>query len=81
MYQHTILEPKTLYFEPEYRTCPHCHKRIQKHIVCNGARWHVHRWDSNGTHCSEQDCEDNHGIGKCTETLRDKHGNKYEAIR
>lgn len=74
MYQHTILEPKTLTFEPEYRTCPRCHKRIQKHIFCNGARWHIHSYFGikgidgklhSVIKCSEPDCEDNHGVGKC----------------
>ena len=27
-----------------------------KHIRCEGARFHVLSWDSNGTHCSEPDC-------------------------
>lgn len=65
MYSHTILVPKTLTFEPEYYECPYCHKRIQKHILCEGARWHVLRWDNLGCHCSESNCEDNHGIEKC----------------
>ena len=69
-YIHTVLAPKELVFEPEYRECPYCHKRIQKHIVCEGARWHVTSWFSNfsGTAssiCSESDCERNHGPGKC----------------
>jgi len=65
MYNHTILVPKVITFKPEYRKCPCCGKQIQKHIVCEGARWHVPRWDSNGEHCSEPDCERNHGEGKC----------------
>ena len=65
MYKHTVLVPKTVFFKPEYRKCTHCGEQIQKHIVCEGARWHVYSWDNNGTHCSEPDCEDNHGKGKC----------------
>lgn len=65
MYSHMILVPERLVFGPEYRKCPICKQRIQKHIICEGARWHVHSWDSNGRHCSEPDCEDNHGKGKC----------------
>lgn len=65
MYSHTILVPKKLVFEPTYYKCPYCHKRIQKHINCEGARWHIHIWDSLGTHCSEPDCEDNHSRGQC----------------
>ncbi len=67
MYSHTILVPKTLTFKPEYRECPYCGKWIQKHIVCEGARWHILSWSNLGRHCSEPNCEDNHGIGKCAE--------------
>ncbi len=69
MYSYTILVPKTktITFKSKYYECPDCHKRIQKHIICEGARWHVHSWNSSGTHCSESDCEDNHGKGKCIE--------------
>jgi hypothetical protein len=45
--------------------CPLCGKMVEKHIVEEGARFHVHWWDTKGTHCSEKDCEDNHGFGKC----------------
>lgn len=30
-----------------------------KHIVKEGARYHVLHWDSFGTHCSERGCEIN----------------------
>jgi hypothetical protein len=30
-----------------------------KHIVCEGARYHGLRWDSDGTHCSDPNCEIN----------------------
>lgn len=29
----------------------------EKHIRCNGARYHVISWDSQGAKCSEPDCE------------------------
>lgn len=27
-----------------------------KHVVCEGARFHVLSWSTLGTHCSEPDC-------------------------
>lgn len=45
--------------------CPHCGKQMVKHIVKEGARYHVASWDYHGAHCSEPDCEKNHGVGKC----------------
>ena len=27
-----------------------------KHVHCDGARFHVLHWSSNGTHCSEPNC-------------------------
>jgi len=27
-----------------------------KHVHCDGARWHVLWWTTNGTHCSEPRC-------------------------
>ncbi len=65
MYSRAILVPKTLTFKPEYERCPCCHKMMEKHIVCAGARFHVHSWSSKETRCSCPDCEDNHGEGKC----------------
>jgi hypothetical protein len=52
-------------FEIKYHVCHFCHQKIQTHIHCPGARWHVNHWDGKGRHCSEPDCEDNHGPGKC----------------
>ena len=50
-------------------TCPHCGKPIVKHIWKEGARYHVISWhgSKNGatSHCSEPDCEKNHGPGHC----------------
>ena len=45
--------------------CPHCGKKAIKHIHKEGARYHVMNWDTHGGHCSEKDCEMNHGPGKC----------------
>lgn len=30
-----------------------------KHVICEGARFHVLSWGTEGTHCSEPDCEIN----------------------
>lgn len=30
------------------------------HLSCNGSRRHVISWDSNGSHCSEPNCEINY---------------------
>ena len=49
--------------------CPHCGKPMVKHILKEGARYHVISWykGKNGafSHCSEPDCEENHGPGHC----------------
>ena len=60
MYSHMILVPKTLTFMPEYYKCPNCGERVEKHIVCEGARFHVHSYSNNGVRCSAPLCEDNH---------------------
>lgn len=31
----------------------------EKHIICDGARFHVTYWDTNGSHCSIKNCEVN----------------------
>lgn len=31
----------------------------EKHILCEGARFHVLSYSSNGAHCSEPNCEIN----------------------
>jgi hypothetical protein len=65
-YTHTILVPKTLVFQPEYYKCPYCGEEIQKHIHCEAARWHIHIYSSGiGKRCTESNCEDNHGPGRC----------------
>jgi ssDNA-binding Zn-finger/Zn-ribbon topoisomerase 1 len=49
--------------------CPHCGKPMLKHITKEGARYHVTSWfvQKHGaySHCSEPDCENNHGPGQC----------------
>ena len=60
MYHHTVLVPKTLAFKPKYYPCPICSEKLEEHIVCEGARFHVHYYDSKGVHCSTPLCEDNH---------------------
>lgn len=57
---HTVLVPKTLVFRKETTKCHSCDEVIEKHIVCEGARFHVKHWDSNRPHCSAPDCEVNH---------------------
>ena len=57
----------------ELSKCPLCGGRRVKHIVKEGARYHVFSWslmnDEFGkyskTECSEKDCETNHGYGRC----------------
>lgn len=34
-----------------------------KHVVKEGARYHVVSWSEQGTHCSERDCEINRRAG------------------
>lgn len=50
--------------------CPHCKKPMVEHIVKEGARYHVPSWDSRGQHCSEPNCEQNHGIHQCVHPRR-----------
>lgn len=57
--------------------CDLCGKEMVKHIIKEGARYHVTSWykGKNGalSHCSEPDCEHNHGYGHCvpfTEELK-----------
>ncbi len=60
MYYHTVLKPVTLSFKRVVVDCPICHAPMEKHIVCEGARFHVISWNNRGTHCSERNCETNH---------------------
>lgn len=55
--------------------CKTCCRKIKEHVVSEGSREHVMHWDTNGRHCSEKDCEVNHGKGKCApaSALREKN--------
>ena len=74
--QNTITDFK----ETNAGICPHCGKKIVKHIICEGARFHVYSYNGytdksrNPVRCSDPDCEDNHGIGCCV----DHNGKPYE---
>jgi hypothetical protein len=48
------------------KICPRCKKEMVDHIIKEGARYHTPSWDHSGEHCSEPNCEINHGPGKCT---------------
>ena len=58
--QQKLIEKKIVF---EFK-CPKCGEELCKHIVKEGARYHVHSWTGgNGNaeiHCSESKCEDNH---------------------
>jgi len=65
--------------------CPYCGKEMVKHIIKEGARYHVTSWsllkdkDWSGTKCSEPDCENNHGPGHCVPYSADPiHGLSHE---
>jgi hypothetical protein len=55
--------------------CPHCGKEMVKHIIKEGARYHVTSCykGPNGalSHCSEPNCEHNHGPGHCIPIEKD----------
>jgi len=55
-------------FNPKDK-CPYCGDIMVKHIIKEGARYHVTSWykGKNGatSHCSEPTCENNHGPGHC----------------
>jgi hypothetical protein len=49
--------------------CPYCKEKMVKHIIKEGARYHVTSYykGKNGalSHCSNPCCEHNHGPGHC----------------
>ena len=49
--------------------CPYCHQPMVKHVIKEGARYHVHSYSGGRggaiIHCSTKECEDNHGRGRC----------------
>lgn len=68
--------------------CPLCGQEMTKHIIKEGARYHVHSYhlcrDEFGkfskTTCSTKDCEDNHGYGLCVPRTA-KYVAELEALR
>lgn len=52
---HDTLKVPNLYrYEPEFNE-----DGTEKHIVCDGARYHVLSYSTHGSHCSEPNCEIN----------------------
>lgn len=66
--------------ETDLGVCPHCGMKMVKHIIKEGARYHVHSYNGyrdksrSPVRCSDPHCEDNHGIGRCV----DKNGIPYK---
>lgn len=50
----TIRVPNLHRYEREYNA-----DGTEKHITCDGARYHVLSWDNKGARCSEPNCEIN----------------------
>ena len=50
----TIKQPNLWHYRPEYNK-----DGTEKHIVCEGARFHVLSNSTQGVHCSEPNCEIN----------------------
>lgn len=46
-------------FKKEITHSPDCESSVIKHVICEGSRNHVIRYDSRGAHCSEPNCEFN----------------------
>jgi ssDNA-binding Zn-finger/Zn-ribbon topoisomerase 1 len=75
--------------ETKLGKCPYCGKEMVKHIIKEGARYHVTSWykGNNGAiaHCSTENCEHNHGPGHCVpyseEDLRDMKLKPSERMR
>ena len=71
--------------EPHPLRCVYCGKPMVKHIVKEGARYHVTSWyrGKNGalSHCSEPDCEKNHGLRHCVPDSKRPHSNAKEHFR
>jgi len=69
--------PRSVVFEPveviDLGECPQCGMKMVKHIIKEGARYHVHSYNGytdesrSPVRCSDPHCEDNHGIGKCVD--------------
>lgn len=56
--------------------CPYCGEEVVKHIIKEGARYHVPHWDSIGEHCSDPKCEINHRCGICTPIGRERRSSR-----
>lgn len=52
-YEWWIVDKQTL-------MCSECGAWMSKHVIKEGARYHVTWWDTHGAHCSEKNCEKNH---------------------
>jgi len=50
----TFRRPNLITYEPEYNP-----DGSERHIVCEGARFHVVSYNNKGPHCSEPNCEIN----------------------
>ena len=50
----TIKRPNLFFYEKELNT-----DGTEKHITCDGARFHVVAWSTDGARCSEPNCERN----------------------
>jgi D-3-phosphoglycerate dehydrogenase len=83
-----LVELKQLLKESERRkmdrkelVCQYCGKKMIRHIIQEGARFHVTSWhgSENGAleHCSEHDCENNHGLGHCVPMKQSEAGDKF----
>jgi len=63
--------------------CPYCGMKMVKHILKEGARYHVHSYhvytdkSRSPVRCSDPRCVDNHGIGRCV----DSNGKLYEDLK
>ena len=52
--------------------CPVCKRMMIKHVIKEGARYHViSYYGPEGSHCSTTDCEINHGVGKCKKEVKE----------
>lgn len=52
LYEKVEKVPNLSNYSPEYND-----NGTEKHIVCDGARYHVISYNSNGIRCSEPNCE------------------------
>jgi hypothetical protein len=62
----TVRYPSTTHYDPEFNA-----DGTEKHIVCEGARFHVLSYSAQGVRCSVKNCEMNRHYSVQTEL---KHG-------